>query len=44
LHGQLKQSLHKGAEVLDRSAVSIASQTTTLGKGSSVIVRDKHMP
>jgi len=44
LYGQLKQSLHKGAEVLGRSAVSMASQTTTLGKGSSVIVRDKHMP
>ena len=30
--------------VLGRSTVSTASQTTRLGKGSSVTVWDKHMP
>jgi len=43
LYGQLKKSLHNGIGVLDRSAISIASQTTRLGKGSSVTTQDKHM-
>ena len=44
LYGQLKKSLHKDTEVLGRSAVLMASQTTRLGKGSSVMVQDEHMP
>jgi len=43
LYSQLKKSLHNSMEVLDRSAVSIASQTTRLGKGSSVTTQDKYM-
>jgi len=38
LYGQLKQSLHKGAEVLGRSAVSMASQTTTITNGHLLFV------
>ena len=43
LYGQLKKSLHDGTGVLGSTAVSTASQTTRLGKGSSVTTRDKHM-
>jgi len=38
LYGQLKKSPHDGIGVLDSSAVSMASQTTRLGKGSSVMI------
>ena len=41
LYGQLKKSLHDGIGVLGRSAVLIASQTTRLGKGNSVMVQDE---
>ena len=41
LYGQLKKSSHDGMGVLGSSAVSMASQTTRLGKGSSVTTRDK---
>jgi len=37
LYGQLKKSPHDGTEVLGSSAVSTASQTTRLGKGSSIM-------
>jgi len=36
LYGQLKKSLHNGTGVLGSSAVLMVSQTTRLGKGSSV--------
>ena len=36
LYSQLKQSLHNGTRVLDRSAVLMASQTTKLDKGNSI--------
>jgi len=36
LYGQLKKSSHDGTGVLGSFAVSMASQTTRLGKGSSV--------
>jgi len=36
LYSQLKKSPHNGTEVLGSSAISTASQTTRLGKGSSV--------
>ena len=41
LYGQLKKSPHNGTEVLGNSAISMASQTTRLGKGSSVMTQDK---
>jgi len=41
LYSQLKKSPHNGTEVLGSSAVSMASQTTRLGKGGSVTMRDK---
>ena len=41
LYGQLKKSPHNGMGVLDSSAVSTASQTTRLDKGSSVTMRDE---
>ena len=41
LYGQLKKNSHDGMEVLGSSAVSMASQTTRLGKGSSVTTRDE---
>ena len=41
LYGQLKKSLHDVTGVLGSSAVSTASQTTRLGKGSSVTTRDE---
>jgi len=44
LYGQLKKSLHNGMEVLDSTAVLMASQATRLGKGSSVTAQDKCMP
>ena len=42
LYGQLKKSPHDGTGVLGSSAVLTASQTTRLGKGSSVTMRDEH--
>ena len=41
LYGQLKKSPHDGTGVLGSSAVSMASQTTRLGKGSNVTMQDK---
>ena len=43
LYGQLKKSPHDVTGVLGSSAVSTASQTTRLGKGSSVMTRDKRV-
>ena len=43
LYGQPKKSLHDSTGVLGSFAVSTASQTVKLGKGSSVMVRDKHI-
>jgi len=43
LYGQLKKSLHDSIGVLGSSTVSIASQTTKLGKGSSVTTRDERV-
>ena len=40
LYGQLKKSPHNSMGVLGSSAVLTASQTTRLGKGSSVTMRD----
>jgi len=37
LYGQLKKSLYNGTGVLGSSAVSMVSQATRLGKGSSVM-------
>jgi len=41
LYSQLKKSLHNGMGVLGSSAVSMASQTTRLSKGSGVMTQDK---
>ena len=41
LYSQLKKSSHDGTEVLGSSAVLTVSQTTRLGKGSSVTTQDK---
>jgi len=41
LYGQLKKSPHNSMGVLGSSAVLMASQTTRLGKGSSVTMQDK---
>ena len=41
LYGQLKKSPHDGMGVLGSSAVSTASQTTRLGKDSSVTTQDE---
>ena len=41
LYGQLKKSPHDVTGVLGSSAVSTASQTTRLGKGSSVMTQDE---
>jgi len=43
LYGQLKKSPHDDTGVLGSSAVSMASQATRLGKGSSVMTRDEHV-
>jgi len=43
LYGQLKKSLHDGIGVLGSSAISIASQTTKLGKDSSVTIQDEYI-
>ena len=43
MYGQLKKSPYDGMGVLGSSAVSTASQTTRLGKGSSVTTRDECM-
>ena len=42
LYSQLKKSLHNVTEVLVSSTISMASQTTRLDKGSSVMMQDKH--
>jgi len=44
LYGQLKKSPHDGTGVLGSTAVSTVSQATRLGKGSSVMVQDEHVP
>jgi len=44
LYSQLKKSPHDGMGVLDNTAVSMASQATRLGKGSSVMARDECVP
>ena len=44
LYGQLKKSPYDGTGVLGSSAVSMVSQTTRLGKGSSIMARDEHVP
>jgi len=44
LYGQLKKSSHDGMRVLGSTTVSMVSQATRLGKGSSVTARDEHMP
>jgi len=41
LYSQLKKSPHDGIGVLGSAAVSTASQTTRLGRGSSVTTRDE---
>jgi len=43
LYNQLKKSPHDGTGVLGSSAILMASQTTRLGKGSSVMTRDERM-
>jgi len=43
LYGQLKKSPYDGMGVLGSTAVSMASQATRLGKGSSVTARDEHV-
>jgi len=44
LYSQLKKSLHNGTEVLGSTAVLMVSQATKLGKGSSVMAQDEHVP
>ena len=44
LYGQLKKSPHDGTGVLGSTIVPMVSQATRLGKGSSVTVRDEHVP
>jgi len=44
LYGQLKKSLHDSTGVLGSTAVSMASQATRLGKGSSVTAQDERVP
>ena len=44
LYGQLKKSPHDSMGVLGSTAVSMVSQATRLGKGSSVMARDECMP
>ena len=41
LYNQLKKSPHNGTGVLGRSTILMASQTTRLGKGSSVMMWDE---
>jgi len=43
LYGQLKKSPHDSTGVLGSTAVSMASQATRLGKGSSVTARDERV-
>jgi len=43
LYSQLKKSPHDVTGVLGSSAVSMVSQATRLGKGSSVTTRDEHV-
>jgi len=42
LYGQLKKSPHDSMGVLGSSAVLTVSQTTRLGRDSSVMTRDEH--
>jgi len=44
LYGQLKKNPHNGTGVLGSTAISMVSQATRLGKGSSVMAQDKHVP
>ena len=44
LYGQLKKSPHDGTGVLGSTAVSMVSQATRLGKGSSVMAQDECVP
>jgi len=44
LYSQLKKSPHDSTGVLGSTAVLTASQATRLGKGSSVMARDKRVP
>ena len=44
LYGQLKKSPHDSTGVLGSTAVSMVSQATRLGKGSSVTAQDEHVP
>ena len=44
LYGQLKKSPHDSTGVLGSTAISMASQATRLGKGSSIMARDEHVP
>jgi len=44
LYSQLKKSPHDGTGVLGSTAVSMASQATRLGKGSSIMAQDECMP
>jgi len=44
LYGQLKKSLHDSMEVLSSTVVSMVSQATRLGKGSSVMAQDERVP
>jgi len=41
LYGQLKKSSHNSTGVLGSTVILTASQTTRLGKGSSVTTRDE---
>ena len=43
LYNQLKKSPHNGTGILGSSAISMASQTTRLDKGSSITTRDEHV-
>jgi len=43
LYSQLKKNPHDGIGVLGSSVVSTVSQTTRLGKGSSVTTRDERV-
>jgi len=44
LYSQLKKSLYNGIGVLGSTTVLTVSQTTRLGKSSSIMVQDKYMP
>jgi len=44
LYSQLKKSPHDSMGVPGSTAVSMVSQATRLGKGSSVTAQDEHVP